>query len=248
MTVFDISKNELRRLFLTPLAWTILALVQFIMTVIFLYFLYQIEVNPELAAVNGVSRSVIPNTLLFAGVLFLFISSFLSMRLVSEERRSGTINLLLSSPVTPAEIVLGKYLGLLLFFLLILVMVSLLPLSLAFGTSLDFGLLASGLTGLLLLASSFTAVSLFVSTLTRQPVAAAVITFGLLFFLCIIHVLSAAGNETSSRIINYLSMQRHLANFLLGFLSSIDIIYYLLVSVVFLLLGIIRLDVLRRLD
>ena len=77
------------------------------------------------------------------------------MRLISEERRSGTLNLLLSSPVSMTEIVLGKYLGIVLFLFILVLQISLMPLSLLMGTELDMGKLAAGLLGEMPLPASF---------------------------------------------------------------------------------------------
>lgn len=248
MTVIYIARNELQRLFFSPLAWIILAIIQFILTVSFLRSLDQFMTSPGAAATLGVSKFIIPGTLQSAGLLLLFISPLITMRLISDERKSGTLTLLLSSPVTVTGIILGKYLGIMFFYLILLIMISLLPLSLAFGTSLDFGLLVSGLTGLFLLCSSFAAIGMFASTLARQPAVAAIITFGLLFLLWIMHVLATTDYEALGGIINYLAIQHHLSNLLVGVFSSVDIIYYLLLNFVFILLSIIRLDSIRYLD
>lgn len=248
MTILDIAKNELRHIYLTPLAWIVLAVIQFLLTIIFLRSLDQFLLYPSQTSKLGVTIFVIPGTLQTAGLLLLLITPFLTMRLISGERRSGTLTLLLSSPVSITEIVLGKYIGTLLFFLGMLFMISLLPLSLSLGTRLDFGLLATGMIGLVLVVTSMSAIGLFVSTLTKQPAIAAIITFAIIFLFWIFHVMSTTSNEKLSAVINYLSMQRHFNHLLSGIFSSVDVIYYLLLSTVFILLSILRLDAIRRLD
>ena len=248
MIVLDIARNELRRLCLGPLAWIILALVQFFLAITFFTLLNQYQQAHAAFVERGITSTVVAGTLQSAALLLLLVKPFLTMRLISEERRSGTLLLLLSAPVSIREIVLGKYLGILVFFLLLLAMISLLPLSLVFGTRLDFGILASGLIGLLLLSMSFAAIGLFASTLTRHPAMAAALTFTIIFLLWIFHVLSNTDNESLAAVINYLSMQRHLNNLLSGLLRSVDVIYYLLLSGVFVLFSILRLDALRNLE
>ena len=231
-----------------PLAWIILAFVQFTLAIAFLTLLKNYQDAHSTTANLGISFFVIVTTLGIAGQLLLIVTPLVTMRLISDERRSGTLILLLSAPVSISRIILGKYLGIMSFFLIMLIMVSLMPLSLAFGTRLDPGLLASGLFGMLLLCSSFTAIGLFASTLTRQPAVAAILSFVLLFLFWYMDVLGQTDNVSLAAVFNYLSMQWHLKNLLTGIFSSIDIIYYLLLSGVFMLLSMLRLDAIRSLD
>ena len=182
--IFTIAARELRSLFLSPLAWAILAVTQFIMAWLFLA---QIEtwltLQPRLAAIEGapgVADIVVAPLLANAAIVLLLITPLITMRSLSEEYRARTISLLFSAPVSMTEIVLGKYLGILGFFLAVLVMLALMPLSLMVGTDLDLGKLAAGLLGLSLMLSAFAAIGLYMSSLTEQPVVAAVTTFGLL--------------------------------------------------------------------
>jgi ABC-2 type transport system permease protein len=127
------------------------------------------------------------------------------------------------------------------FFLVLLVMIALMPLSLLSGTELDLGKLAAGLLGLTLLLAAFAAIGLYMSALTDQPTIAAISTFGLLLLLWII---DWAGNSEAqvSGLFAYLSMLRHYETLLKGLLHSTDVVYYLLVTVLFLGLSIRRLD------
>ncbi|MBF8269302.1 MAG: hypothetical protein HW386_1011 [Gammaproteobacteria bacterium] len=248
MTVFTIAGNELRRLYLTPLAWLSLAVVQFFLTVTCFTLADQYQQAISTFVNRGITSTVVAGTLQTAGLLLLLVTPFLTMRLISEERRSGTLPLLLSAPVSVTAIVLGKYLGMLGFFLIMLIMIGLTPLALSFGTRLDYGLLAAGFIGLILLAGSFAAIGLFASTLTRQPAIAAVLCFAGLFLFWVIHVLGSTDNQTVAAVINYLSMQRHFNQFLTGLFTTGDVVYYLLLSGVFVLFSILRLDALRSFD
>ena len=243
--LLTIAGRELRSLFLSPLAWAILATVQFIIAYLFLS---QVDaylmVQPRLAAVEGapgVTDLVIAPMLGNAAIILLLITPMITMRVLSEERRNRTISLLFSAPVSMTEIILGKYLGVLGFFLILLAMIALMPLSLLAGTELDLGKLATGLLGLTLLLAAFSAIGLFMSALTDQPTIAAISTFGLLLLLWII---DWAGNSEAqvSGLFGYLSMLRHYETLLKGLLHSTDIIYYLLVTILFLGLSIRRLD------
>jgi ABC-2 type transport system permease protein len=120
-------------------------------------------------------------------------------------------------------------------------MLAAMPLSLYAGTSLDSGKLAAGLLGLTLLLASFAAIGVFMSSLTEQPVVAAISTFGLLLLLWIVDW-SGNSKEQVSSLFAYLSLQTHLTSFLKGLFSTTDVVYYLLLTTLFLVLGVRRLD------
>jgi ABC-2 type transport system permease protein len=248
MMVFTIAAREIRSLFLSPLAWAILAVTMFILAYLFLS---QIEayilLQPRLAALQGapgVSDIVVAPLFADAAVVLLLITPLVTMRTLSEERRSRTLSLLLSAPVSMTEIILGKYLGVLAFFLILIGMLTLMPLSLLAGTDLDLGKLAAGMLGLTLVVAAFAAIGLFMSTLTEQPTVAAVTTFGLLLLLWI---LDWAGNSglDSTNLMAYLSMLRHYEPLLKGLFNTTDVAYYLLVIILFLGFSIRRLDATR---
>ena len=163
--IFTIGLRELKSLFLSPLAWSILAVVQLILAYLFLGRIEIIQMyQAQLMAMDGapgVTEIILPDLLGNAAIILLLVVPLLTMRLVAEERRNRTLSLLFSSPLSMTEIVLGKYLGILLFLLVLLVLIALMPLSLLAGARLDFGLLAAGFLGLALLLAGFAAVGLF---------------------------------------------------------------------------------------
>lgn len=253
MMVFTIAAREVRSLFLSPLAWTILAVVQFIMGYLFLLQLdFYTQIQPRLAAIQGapgLTDVVVGPILGNAVIVLLLVVPMLTMRLVAEERRGQTLCLLFSAPVSMTEIVLGKYLGILLFLAVMLCLIALMPLSLLLGASLDMGMFAAGLMGLALLLAAFAAVGLFMSSLTAQPVVAAISTFGILLLLWILDW--AGGTATASRgadvggVLSYLSLLRHYEPLLKGIFNSSDVLYFLLFILTFLVLTIRRLDTYR---
>ena len=117
----------------------------------------------------------------------------------------------------------------------------LLPIALSFGTQIDWGMIIASSLGLFLLLASFTAAGIFLSTLTNQPVIAAVSTFGLLVFLMILYI-SGNSQGSGSELFIYLSHFGHFLSFLEGVFDSSDLIYYLLFIGGFLLLTIRKLD------
>ncbi|HEV2322256.1 MAG TPA: ABC transporter permease subunit [Gammaproteobacteria bacterium] len=239
MMTFKIAWRELRNLFLSPLAWCVLAVVQFILAWMFLA---SVEgFRGTTSGVAGVTDVVGAGLFSISSIVLLLVVPLLSMRLVAEERRSGSLALLLAAPVRMTEIVLGKYLGLFGFLAIMVGFITLMPLSLALGTHLDYGKLAADVLGLLLLVGAFAAAGLYMSTLTRQPVVAAVSSFGLLLFLWIINWLSQ-GDARYSAVLHYLSLVDHYSTLLRGSFDSSDVVYYLLFILTFLVLSIRRLD------
>ena len=240
--ILNIALRELRSMFLSPLAWTVLAVSQLILCWIFfaqidVFFSVQKELT-TMPNAPGVTDLIVAPVLEIASVMLLMISPLLTMRLISEERRNGTLTLLLSSPISISEIVLGKFFGIAFFYLILVGMISLMPLSLMMGTELDLGKLAAGLLGLLLLLWAFAAAGLFLSSLTANPVVAAISTFGLLLMLWMIE---RSGNGTDS-IFNYPSLTSHVAPFLRGMVNSVDLVYFVLFIITFLLLTIRQMD------
>src|SRR6266566_6514946 len=117
--IFAIAWRELRSLFLSPLAWAMLAVVQFILAFLFLVLVAQVqELAPQLAALEnapGITEMIVPQLFGWAGIVLMFAVPLLTMRVLAEERRNRTLVLLYSAPVSRTQIVLGKYLGVLLF-------------------------------------------------------------------------------------------------------------------------------------
>jgi len=233
-------------MFTSPLAWSLLALVQFILAWVFLLGLneYLTQVQPMMVGrenAPGMTDLVVSSLFLWAGMLMLAVIPILTMRLFAEERMNQTLTLLRTAPISITQIVLGKYLGLILLLTIMVAMLSLMPLSLALGTTLDWGKLAAATLGLFLLLASFAAAGLFLSALARQPIIAAVSTFGLLIFLVILY-LSGNSQGSSSELFKYLSHFGHFLSFLEGIFDSSDLVYYLLFIIGFLLLTIRKLD------
>lgn len=242
--IFTIGLRELKSLFLSPLAWSILAVVQLILAYLFLGRIEIIQLyQAQLMAMDGapgVTEIILPDLLGNAAIILLLVVPLLTMRLVAEERRNRTLSLLFSSPLSMTEIVLGKYLGILLFLLVLLVLIALMPLSLLAGARLDFGLLAAGFLGLALLLAGFAAVGLFMSTLTQYTTVAAISTFGALLLFWILDWSGqgfAGGNWLA-----YLSLFNHYKPFLDGIFDSADAVYHMLLITTFLVLSIHRLD------
>jgi len=241
--ILTLARHELRRLFLSPLAWTILAVVQLILAFMFLSHLENFSrIQSQLMGMEGeygVTEVVVAPLLGNAAIVTLLLVPLTSMRLVTEERRNRTLPLLFSAPLSMTEIVLGKYLGLLSFLWLQLVLIALMPLSLLVGGGLDFGLFASGLFGLALLLAVFASIGLFMSTLTQHQAIAAIATFGMLLLFWI---LDWSGAGVEGGVLPYLSLVNHYEPFLKGVFDTRDVVFHLVFITVFLALSVRRLD------
>lgn len=246
MMVLTLAQRELRSLFLSPLAWAILAIVQFILAYLFMSQLQEfLLIQPKLATIEnapGVTELVIVPLYGSAAFIMMLVTPLLTMRLISEERRNRSLALLISAPVSMAEIIIGKYLGIIGFAAIMIIMMTLMPLSLYLGGTLDAGLLFSIVLGITLLMTSFMSIGLYMSSLTAQPTIAAMSTFGMLLMLWIIDWAGGKADATASGLLEYLSMLRHFESFSKGIFDSSDFIYYLLFISLFLILSIRRLD------
>ncbi len=244
--IFSIALSEFKRMFNSPLAWSLLAIMMFILALLFLTFIDQfvLYVQPQSAALEnppGVTDIIVSPLFMWAGIFMLAVMPVLTMRLFAEERMNKTLTLLISSPLTSTQIVLGKFLGMVFFIALVVALIMLMPLSLSLGTDLDWGKIFSSALGLFLLLGSFAAAGLFLSSISSQPIIAAVSTFGLLLFLVVLY-LSGSSESNSSELFVYLSHFSHFLPFLEGVLDTSDLVYYGLFIAGFLILAIRKLD------
>ena len=242
MNSLTIAGRELRNLFLSPLAWTILGVTQLILAYMFLSQVdYYLSIQPKLVGIPGapgVTDLVVAPLFGNAAVILLLIIPLLTMRTISDERRNKTISLLLSAPISLSEIVLGKFLAIFIFLLVILLSISLMPLSLLTVGNLDLGKFLACLLAMTLLMASFNALGLYMSAIASQPTVAAVASFGALLLLWIIDWAGSKG----SPLLEYISIMRHFENLLRGLVSTVDVFYFILFIVGFLSLSIRRLD------
>ena len=241
--ILHIAAKELRSHLLSPLSWSLLAVMQLLLGWLFLA---QVEgflkIQPRLAGLQqppGVTDLVALPLLDSAAIILMLLVPLLSMSVFSREFSSGSFSLLLSSPVSMTAIVLGKFLALLSVLGIMLLLVALMPLSLLFGTVLDLGTLAAGLLGLMLTLAAYGALGMLMSSFTRHPAIAAASSYGALVLLWIVNL---AG---SSELLQMISMSSHFQRLLSGLVNSGDLAYYLLLILACLVLCIRRLDTLR---
>ncbi len=245
MMIATIMGKELRQLFSSPLAWVLLALMQLVLNWIFLGHLDAfLEIQSQLMQIAnppGVTEIIIVPTFAMAAIILLMITPLLTMRLIAEERRNNTMTLLISAPISMTDIVLGKFLGLMVFLFLIIVLLAGTSVSLLVGGTLDFGLLLSNVLGLLSVVACFASLGLYVSSLTAHPTIAAIGTLGVLLGLWVVDIVAS---DMDSYARNF-SLLKHFDHFNRGLVDSFSVAYFVLFIVTFLILTIRRLDVER---
>lgn len=240
--ILTIARKELKLLFVSPLAWTFLALIQLILTWVFLGRLDAfLELQSQFMQIDnppGATEVIITPVFAVASLVLLMATPLLTMRLMAEEWRNHTMALLISAPISMSTIVLGKFLGLLIFFVLATLLAVMLSLSLLIGGAMDFGLLLSNAIGLVLLAACFVSIGLYISSLTYHPAIAALGTLGVLLVLWIGDIVTS---EAGSVIQNF-SLLRHFESFNRGLIDSFSLSFFALLTVTFLILTVRRLE------
>ena len=248
--IFKIAKTELQTLFYSPVAWLILIIFTFQASILFTNVFdmsvksqsleYQLD-NVTLFTFGGMFG-------LFSGIqqyLYLYIP-LLTMGLMSRELSSGSIKLLYSSPVTNKQIVLGKYLAMMLYGLLLMAILSIFVIYSAFAIkSFDFICVLAGLLGLYLLTCAYSAIGLFMSSLTSYQVVSAMGTLAILAALSLVHGVWQ-DMEVVRDITFWLSINGRADEFVNGLICSEDVLYFIIVSALFLTLTILRLQVIRQ--
>lgn len=182
----------------------------------------QPQFGQNLNVIENVMRPLFTNM----SVVLLFFIPMLTMRLFAEEKRSGTIELLLTYPVRDGEVLAGKYLASLALFALLLALTLLYPGLVAYFTRVEWGPIFTGYLGLLLTGAVFLAVGVLVSSLTENQIVAGFGTFGILLAFWIVGWGAEFAGGTLRGVLQYLSIGDHLDGFTRGLIDTKDLIYY----------------------
>ncbi len=242
-----IARKELRQLFSSPIAYV--ALGMFFVISGFLFFSLVGVYTVQVLQLQGTAPPDFnPTRLIFTPLyqdtsfVLILLVPVLTMRLVSEEDRTHTMELLATSPVTSTAILAGKYLAALVLFLVLLAVSAYMPLSLALIGRLDWGLLASTYIGLVLLGGAFLAIGLFASTLNENQIVSASIGFALLLLFWVLGFAQQASGSASQQILSALSFSTHFTNLSGGVVDTRDVLFFLSLSFFFLFLGVLTLE------
>lgn len=230
--VLAIAQRELRSYFASPIAYVVVGLFAFIFGYFYIVMLsYFLQQSMQSAMGGGgpmnVNRDLIRYALQNIAVVILFLVPLITMRSYSEEKRSGTIELLLTSPLSDLQIMLGKFFGALaLYGVMLAITLIHIGLLFAYGNP-EWRPLLSCYLGLLLLGGSMIAVGLFFSSLTKNQIVAAVLTFVTLLLLWIIDWSTTFTSSGLGAVLNYLSLTSHLDDFTKGVIDTKHLVYYL---------------------
>jgi ABC-2 type transport system permease protein len=231
--VWPIYKKEIRVYFTSPIAYAVLT----IFLMIAGYFFYSIfafftlasmqsAMNPMMARDLNVADSVMRPLFSNLSVILLLLMPIVTMRLFAEERRSGTIELLLTYPVRDGAVLIGKYLAALTLYAIMVAPTLLYPGIVLYFTRLEWGPLVTGYLGLLLMGAMFLAVGVFASSLTENQIVAAVTTFGILLMFWVVGWSADSLGGTWGAVLQHLSILEHNDSFAKGVIATKDVIYY----------------------
>jgi ABC-2 type transport system permease protein len=230
--VWALAVKELRGYFASPIAYVIMGFFSLLFGIFFYAYLAEfMRQSMQMAGFGGGSMNVNMNLVrpLFgnASVVLLFVIPMITMRTYSEEKRSGTIELLLTSPITDFQIILGKFLGAMALYVAMLAVTLLYMAILFWYGNPDWKPIAAGYAGLLLMGGSFIAVGLLISNLTKNQIVAGTATFGVFLLLWIISWLGEATGPRTQAVLSYLSVTEHFDDFAKGIVDTKHLVYYL---------------------
>lgn len=230
--VMAIAGKELRGYFASPIAYVVMGFFALLFGMFFYAYLDAfMRQSMQMAGFGGGSMNVNMNLVrpLFgnASVVLLFVIPMITMRTYSEEKRSGTIELLLTSPLTDAEIIIGKFLGALgLYVAMLAVTLFYIAILFWFGNP-DWRPIAAGYLGLLLMGGSFIAVGLLISNLTKNQIVAGTATFGVFLLLWIVSWIGEGFGPRVQAVLSYVSITEHFDDFAKGVIDTKHLVYYL---------------------
>jgi ABC-2 type transport system permease protein len=230
--VLAIAGKELRSYFASPIGYVLVGFFALLFGWFF-YTLVSFFEQQSMRMMGGpggslnVNQMLISPLLLNTTVIMLLVFPLITMRTYAEEKRSGTIELLLTSPITDWQIIVGKFLGALALYGAMLA-VTLVHMSVLymFGNP-EWKPIATGYLGLLLLGGSFLSLGLFISSLTRNQIVAGMITFSVFLLLWVINWVSTFVGPTAQSLLSYLSITEHFDDFAKGIIDTKHIVYYL---------------------
>jgi ABC-2 type transport system permease protein len=252
MKVWPIFKKEMRLYFTSPIAWVILTSFALI-TGYFFYSIFaffslasmQSMMNPMMARELNATDSVLRPLFSNISVILLLLMPLVTMRLFAEERRSGTIELLLTYPVRDGAVLLGKYLAALVVYAVMLAVTLVYPAIVSYFTRVEGGVLLTGYLGLLLMGATFLAVGVFTSSLTENQIVASITTFGILLIFWVLGWSADYAGGVWGRVLTHVSLLEHFDSFAKGVLDTKDILYYVDFTVVALFLTLRSLEARR---
>ena len=229
--ILAIAGKELRSYFASPVGYTLVGffalLYGWFFATLLYYFLRQSMQVPMGGGTMNVNQMLIGPVMSNVAVILLFVMPIVTMRSYAEEKRSGTIELLLTSPVSDFQIITGKFLGALGLYAVMLA-VTLFNIGLIFWSGdPEWKPIATGYLGLLLMGGCFIATGLLISSLTSNQIVAAMATFGVFLMLWVINWIGTFVGPTTQSVLGHLSFVDHFDDFSKGIIDTKHLVYYL---------------------
>ena len=243
--IISIAKLECIKWFKTGKIWKLLALTQCILGIIF-YWLTKQYLTQEtqfyaMPPTFGITEEIIHPLFAWTALLFMIISPLLVSKSLVSEKKSNTFMLYLTTKISSNAIVLGKFLGIMVTQLFLLLPTLIMPLFIIIHNSLDIGQLLSSVLGLILFLSAITTIAIFIAIICKEPLTAAFFSFTILLCLSILEWVARFFNESYSWI-GEIALLYHCQNAFSGVIYTQDLIYYFLFSLLFLYGSIIYLN------
>jgi ABC-2 type transport system permease protein len=230
--IIAIADKELRAYFASPIAYIIIGLFSLLFGWFFyMYLMLFVRESEQMMQFGGgsanINQQMIRGVLLNSAVIILFVMPMITMRTYSEEKRSGTIELLLTSPITDLQIILGKFFGALgLYVAMLFVTMLYMAILFVFGNP-EWRPVAAGYLGLLLMGGCFISAGLLISSLTKNQIVAGMITFAVFLMLWVINWIGESSGPTTRDVVSYLSITEHFDDFARGIIDTKHVVYYL---------------------
>ena len=251
-----IIEREFRAYFISPIAYVVLTIFVFLSGFFFQTILSQVLQVAMMRSMQGAQFGQGPPPMDMPGmvsqgflssmsVILLFMIPMITMALFSEEKKRGTIELLLTAPITDAQVVLGKFLAAALFFVLMLAVTGIPIAILYIYGSPASGPILTAYLGLLLYGLALVGIGMFISSLTENQIIAAVVSFGTILVLWLVDVFANRAGPGWKEVLTYMSILSHLDDFMKGVLSTSHVIFYLSLMLIALFLTYRSLDSLR---
>jgi ABC-2 type transport system permease protein len=243
--IWTIARREIRLFFASPVAYIIGLLILLITGI---YFVLVVYLAGQSAYTSGAATAPGPDLVVGLMVfLFLFALPALSMRLMADEHRTGTLELLLTAPIHEWELVIGKWLGSFLFVLIIIAITFIYPIVLnsLVTPGVDQGLMMANYLAITLVAAAFLAIGTALSSFFNNQFAAFFATLAVLFFLWVVIGWPSVVMQGGGGVFDYLSMSKHFSSMQSGTIALSDIVYYISLTALGLFLGTVAVETRR---
>ena len=231
--IIAIAHKELKSYFASPIAYVVIAMFALLFGYFYIALLAFFDrQSMQMMGAGGpqsvnINQQLIRPLFMNASVIVLFVMPMITMRTYSEEKRSGTIELLLTSPLTDFQIIMGKFLGAMALYAAMLAVTFIhIGILFAFGNP-EWKPVLTAYLGLLLMGGCFISVGLLISSFTKNQIVAGMVTFAVFLMLWVINWIGTFSGPTTQEVLTYLSITEHFDDFTRGVLDTKHLVYYL---------------------